>query len=281
MDGTPLPRPDLDAFAVDLASAVGTPLPKRNPANQDVRAYLKDYVATLDPDVQSFILSSAEWKMIMDDSVSPMTFCSPNYDPIPFGSQQVVLSDQTRGICASKKNAQVAMYINPNFPDDQILLAAFHESVHVWRKTTFKGVSRNKLTIGPNSFASFDDFWSINKNAMMEDETWAQLGTAHFYRRLQINKMAMSPIEMDIINLMEQKGVAQLRVERVQDFLLNESNYAAKIQAKAEDLYERIRNYCLDDSNWTSLSAPTTPAARFAAFNGANWNYPLPLYPAP
>jgi hypothetical protein len=272
-----------DALISAVRTATNTPftLPKRAPSTTDVRQYLQDYVAALPDPLRANILGSDEWKYIQDASLGKMAFVDPNYGPITGPGSTTKFNDNLGGICTHTGGQNPVIYLNPNWPDELILINAFHESSHAWWFTSKQMRARDVLKIERNAYNNFNVFFGLNREQFMRNETMAQIGGAHFQLRLtdwgmNINKTPV-PGVVNILN--EAYATGNRRFGAVQTLLWQNTKYGADTEARLQRLFNRIMDEVKDDAKWPN--GPANKADRFVLFDKSYYYDPVPKQPTP
>ncbi len=263
-----------------MASWERSDLPRKSPLIKDVRAYLQDYVGTLPDGLQQKILQSGEWQMIMNTSYCPkMVFATADYKSIPLASgPNFQFDDWTGGSYLRTKSGEKIIFMNPNWPDNMILVTAFHESLHSWRYQNPKGRAKDKLICSVESYSNQNKFWQDNSHMMLADESLAQFGGAQFYTHLKDWGMAYPgdafTEPLDIVAVMNMHtNPGDLRMNAVNEYLLTPGTghgYLKSYRDEASvEMWNNLRAYCRNDANWVDIAnAPKDPAQRFALFQG-------------
>ena len=281
LSGAPIPHLDSPIIGVKQSTAhwERTDLPRKSPLIKDVRQYLQVYVSTLPEELQAKILKSGEWRMIMNSTYSPkMVFATPDYKAVPLTTGTFQFEDWTGGAYLRTKSGERIIFVNPNWPDDMILVTAFHESLHAWRYVNPKGRAKDKLVTTAEMFSNSPLFWKENQRMMISEEALTQMGSAQFYSQLKKWGMQfegdVSIEPLDIVAIIKQHSKpGDLRMQEIGEYLLapgSGHHYAFLTRQQCDEVWGNLKSYCKDYSNWKNISDdPGNPVGRFEAFNKA------------
>jgi hypothetical protein len=280
--GQPISNAEGFIISSALSGASSFPaLPKRAPATTDVRAYLQNYVSTLPEPLRSNILGSDEWRYLQDAKLGSMVFADPSYAPIVTPGGTVQFKDSLGGVCTHQKGQNVAMYMNPNWPDQMILVNAFHESSHAWWFASDMMRARDSLIVKRAAYNNFNIFYGQNKEQVMRNESLAQIGSGHFQLRLQDWGMnfgesdVMIPAILSILN--DPGAIGNRRLGAIQTYLWGYTSYGQTMEARMQNVFNRIMREVRDDTKWPN--GPANPADRFVLFDKAYFHDPVPSQP--